>query len=306
MKVLIEKLPLSENTSFVARTHRTPNFEVPWHQHVELEMILFREGAGLSFVGNYVGEFQVDDIYFLGPNLPHTFQKSGKLVTSAVVVQFREDFWGHDFLRLPESKPVLQLFETSVQGLKVHGKSKTLLKPLIEKLEHQTGFERVILLCQCLHIMAERKEYTLLSTQEVKDLNNKKRERIDQVFQFTMENFRKHVTLSEVAALAGLSVPAFCNYFKKSTKKKYIDFLNEIRIGYASKMLIDTRESINSICYESGFNTLAHFNKQFLKNRNMTPSRFRKVFLNAELTEQQVSLENREIREVKPMTFQEL
>ena len=86
MRLLVEKLPLSENTSFVARTHRTPHFEVPWHQHVEFELILFTEGAGMSFVGNYVGEFEVGDIYFLGANLPHTFQKTGNLVTSAVVV----------------------------------------------------------------------------------------------------------------------------------------------------------------------------------------------------------------------------
>ena len=88
---------MSNDTSFVAETHRTPNFEVPWHQHIEYEMILFTEGAGLSFIGNYVGEFQVGDIFFLGPNLPHTFQKSGDLITSAIVVHFKDDFWGKEF-----------------------------------------------------------------------------------------------------------------------------------------------------------------------------------------------------------------
>jgi len=76
VKPFIEKLPLSEDRSFVAQTHRTPNFEVPWHQHVEYELILFKEGAGLSFIGNYVGEFETGDIFFLGSNVPHTFQKS--------------------------------------------------------------------------------------------------------------------------------------------------------------------------------------------------------------------------------------
>lgn len=64
MKPIIEHLPLSDDTSFVARTHRTPNFEMPWHQHIEYEIILFTEGAGLSFIGNYVGEFEVGDIFF--------------------------------------------------------------------------------------------------------------------------------------------------------------------------------------------------------------------------------------------------
>src|SRR6476620_3539471 len=113
MKPLVEQLPLSNDTSFVARIHRTPDFEVNWHQHSEYELILFLEGAGLSFIGNYVGEFQVGDVFFLGANLPHTFKKSGDLITSAVVIHFREDFWGSEFIHLPESKEILYLFETS-------------------------------------------------------------------------------------------------------------------------------------------------------------------------------------------------
>ncbi|MGI8635966.1 MAG: AraC family ligand binding domain-containing protein [Segetibacter sp.] len=116
MKPFVELLPLSDDTSFVARTHRTPNFEVPWHQHIEYELILFTEGAGLSFIGNYVGEFEAGDIFFLGANLPHTFKKSGDLITSAVVIHFREDFWGSEFINLPESKQVLHLLKISLQG----------------------------------------------------------------------------------------------------------------------------------------------------------------------------------------------
>lgn len=306
MKVLIEKLPLSGNHSFVARTHSTPNFEVPWHQHTELELILFTEGAGLSFIGNHIGRFEVDDIFFLGSNLPHTFQKSGDMFTSAVVVQFREDFWGNELLNLPESKSILRLINASLQGLKVHGTSKAILKPLIQSLEKETGFKRIMLLCECLHILAERKEFTALSTQEVKDLNKKNRERIDHVFQFTMTNFNRPISLAEVAGVAGLSIPAFCNYFKKSTKKKYIDFLNEIRIGFASKLLIDTKDSIINISYESGFNTLAHFNRQFFRIRGMPPSKFRKEFLKAGFAGYNISLENRQIEEaetIRPTYF---
>ena len=302
MKVLIEKLPLTEDTSFVARLHRTPHFEVPWHQHIELELILFKEGAGLSFIGNHVGEFEIDDIYFLGANLPHTFQKSGDQITSAVVIQFREDFWGSQFLDLPECKSIKELFTIALQGLKVFGKSKDLLKPMITNLENETGFKRIVRLSECLQILAERKEYQTLSTQEVKSLPFKSKERIDLIFQFTMDNFKRPIMLNEVAGIAGLSVPAFCNYFKKSTKKKYIDFLNEVRIGFASKLLIDSQDSIVSICFDSGFNTLAHFNKQFIKIKKMTPSKFRKMYLNAE-THDEMTGEVREIASVKPHTF---
>lgn len=279
MKTLIEKLPLNENTSFVARTFRTPDFEVPWHQHIEYELILFTEGDGLSFIGNYAGEFRTGDVFFLGSNVPHTFQKRDpEMVTSAVVVQFRDDFWGTDFLNLPESREIRKLFKTSVQGLQLKGKSKLLLYKLIQELEAASGFLRIIKLAECLQLIAAKQEFERLSTQEVKLSNPKDMERIDKVYRFTIDNFRQGVSLADVAEVSGMSVPAFCNYFKKSTKKTYVDFLNEIRIGFACKLLTETDMNILPICYESGFNTLANFNKQFLKVKGVTPSKYRKVF----------------------------
>lgn len=280
MKPFFEQLPLSNDTSFVARTHRTPNFEVPWHQHVEYELILFTEGAGLSFIGNYVGEFEVGDIFFLGANLPHTFKKSGDLITSAIVIHFREDFWGSDFIHLPESKQILDLLKTSLQGLKIVGDSNIFLQNLITALEKEKGFRRIITLCECLERIANKGEFLALSTQEVKEVNNKKRERIDSIFHYTMENFREPIRLSTIASLADMSIPAFCNYFKKSTRKKYIDFLNEVRIGFACKLLTDDSNiTVEAASYESGFNTIANFNKQFLKVKGMTPSKYRKIFM---------------------------
>lgn len=279
MKTIIEKLPLAENTSFVAKTFRTPHFEVPWHQHVEYELIFFTEGDGLAFIGNYAGEFKTGDVFFIGKNVPHTFQKRiSEMITSAVVIQFREDFWGTNFLQLPEAKEIRELFQVSMQGLQINGDSKLQLGKIIEELEHQNGFSRVVKLLECLNIMAVRKEFNTLSTQEANLLNPKDKERIDKVFNYTIESFRQRITLGEVAEISGLSIPAFCNYFKKSTKKTYIDFLNEIRVGYACKLLIETDLNIINICYESGFNTLANFNKQFLKIKKETPSKYRKAF----------------------------
>jgi AraC-like DNA-binding protein len=279
MKPLVEKLPLSQNTSFVARTYRTPQFEVPWHQHIEYELILFTEGEGRAFIGNYIGEFKTDDIFFLGSNLPHTFQKAHKdLVTSAVVVQFTEDFWGQSFMQLPESKSITKLFSAALQGLKIHGLTRLQLKPLIIELENLQGFARIIRLCECLHMIMTAHEFTPVSTQEVKTFQAKNKDRIDRIFQYTIDNFQETISLADVASTAGMSIPAFCSYFKKCTKKTFVDFLNEIRIGHACKLLIDTQETVLEICYESGFNTLANFNKQFLKVKQLTPSAYRKNF----------------------------
>lgn len=279
MKPMVEKLTLSEGTSFVARTYRTPLFEVPWHQHIEFELILFLEGEGIGFIGNATMPFEPGDIFFLGANLPHTFQKARPdLITSAVVVQFREDFWGKAFVELPESKLIRDLFGISAQGLKLQGSLPAILGPMIAELEHLQGFSRVVRLAQCLEQIALTKEYLPVATGTWQTGNGKQQVRIDSVIQFTMKNFHDEVTLAAVAQVANMSIPAFCHYFKKVTKKTYIDFLNEIRIGYACQLLMDTDQSVLNICYKSGFNTLANFNKQFLKGKQMPPSSFRKEF----------------------------
>jgi AraC-like DNA-binding protein len=279
MKPIVEKLTPGENNSFVARSYSTPRFEVPWHQHIEYELILFTEGHGTGFIGNYIGNFNTGDIFFLGSNLPHCFQKADKqMITSAVVVQFREDFWGESFLQLPEAKKIRNLLDISSRGLRIKNSLLSILAPRVKKLEHVSGFERIILICECLNQIAETKQFETVSTQDVKELNTRNRERLGKIFSYTIENFDEAVTLEDIAGYVSMSVPAFCNYFKKSTKKTYIDFLNEVRIGHACKQLIETGKQVEAICYESGFNTIANFNKQFYKVKNCTPSGYRRNF----------------------------
>ena len=296
MKLFVEKLSLGSDNSFVVRTHTTPLFEVPWHQHTEYELIYITQGSGLSFVGNYVGDFEAGDIFFLGSNLPHTFQKSRDLITSAVVVHFRDDFWGKEFLQMPEAKSIRELLTESECGFKLSGETKKVLATLIKKLENTANFKRIIILCECLDLLSGSKERTALSTQAIMPLNNKYKERIDRIFQFTMNNFREVIHLSTVAGIANMSIPAFCNYFKKTTRKKYIDFVNEVRIGYSSQLLLESEKNIIEVCYESGFNTVANFNKQFLRLKGMTPSKFRNAFSGSS-ADQEPLLINREMQE---------
>jgi len=279
MKPFVEKLHLDDSTSFYVRTHRTPRFEVPWHQHTELELIAFKEGYGTAFIGNYVGKFNEGDVFFLGSNLPHTFQKSHReLMVSAVVVQFEENFLGDRFLQLPESKSIKELFQTSQQGIRIAGNTRASLYRKIMEMEELTGMAKIICLADCLHLIAEQQEFNTVSTQEINKSGSRSRERIDRIYQYTIDHFNEPITLEQVAGLASMSVPAFCAYFKKSTKKTYISFLNEVRISHACKLLTDTQLPVSDICYDSGFNTLANFNKQFLKTKSKTPMQYRKLF----------------------------
>jgi AraC-like DNA-binding protein len=280
MKTFVEKLNPTDISSFYARTHRTPHFEVPWHQHVEFELILFTAGEGTCYVGNHVGQFFTGDIYFLGSNLPHTFQKANpEMVTSAVVVQFRENFWGDQLLALPESRMIAQLLQESARGFKMNSPLKTIMQPLVTRLEHDEGFDRIIGLCQCLQAMAVSKDYQALSTLDDAQFQQRKQDRIDTIIQYTIERFKDEITLEQVAGQAGLSVPAFCHYFKRSTKKTYVEFLNEVRVGHACRLLSSTSKPVQEVCFESGFNTISHFHKQFSRIQHQTPSAYRRLFL---------------------------
>lgn len=194
------------------------------------------------------------------------------------MIHFKSDFWGERiFLQLPETKRVKALLEKASQGIKVSGKTKKALNPLIQAIEKDKGFHRLVHLCECLCLLSDKEEYSTLSTQEVKVLNIRDQERIDRVFQYTMDNFKEPIELSVIANIAGMSVPAFCNYFKKRTKKTYVNFVNEVRIGNACKLLEVVNKTIVDICYESGFNSVANFNRQFLRIKGVTPSSYKKL-----------------------------
>jgi len=231
----------------------------------------------MSFIGNYIGGFETGDVFFLAKHLPHTFQKREKdLITSAIVIQFREDCWGKDFFLTDECAPIRELFAISAQGLKISGTSKEILTNLIKNLEQTTGFQRIISLCNCIYTIASSNDYNKLSTGMVRQLDAKGNDKIDKIFNFTINSFKRQFGLAEVADIANMSVPAFCNYFKKSTKKTYINFLNEVRIGYACRILVNTDKNISQVCFESGFQSLQNFNKQFYKIKQVTPSSYRK------------------------------
>ncbi|MBC8154519.1 MAG: helix-turn-helix transcriptional regulator [Bacteroidetes bacterium] len=281
MRPLVQKLPLSENTSFVCRTYRTPHFETPWHQHAELELLLITEGYGTALIGSYMGPYQTGDVFLLGPNLPHWFRKAtDELVGSAIVVHFDETFLGRPFLGLPEVRDIAQLLHEATYGLQL---GETLRGTTGEKLigmETSHGFANLMLLLDCLNTIAQRSDHRVL-THDVPAISAEDSTLIGTVFVFTFNQFKRSITVQEVADLCRMSLSTFSRFFKRSTKKSYLEFLKEVRTGHACKLLIDTRQTVSQICFESGYNNLANFNRQFKESKGVSPGDFRKRFVNS-------------------------
>lgn len=266
----------SGNGSYVVQTIHAACFEDGRQQHIEHELILFTEGTGIAYIGEYEGKFEAGDIYFLGSNLSHTFKNSSNKQLHAIAILFRDNYWGNHFLNIPECTAIKQLLEIAAHGLQVTGNSKYRLQPLIKELETATDINRVILLLQCLQAMSTPKEYIILSKKKVQ--GKVERELIEKVFEYTLASFHDPITLSKIANIACMSIPSFCHYFKRCSNKTYIDYLNEVRISYACRQLQETNKSVTEICYESGYNTIVHFHRQFFRLKKITPLQFRKKF----------------------------
>lgn len=277
MKPRIQKLPLSEHSSFVIGKFITPYFETPWHYHDEYELVLITQGTGKLFVGNHVSDYEEGRLTFLGPSLPHFFRKEdADTIGESLVIHFKEDFLGNQFNLIPEMQKIKLLFEKSRMGLHIYGETRqTVIEKMHAMLELQ-GIDRLICLLSVLSNLAATNEYELLSSPEVSGHNGKDSDRLNNVFNYVMSNFKEEIQLEKVAEIANMSYSGFCRYFKNRTRKNFSLFVNEIRIGYACKRLMETETSVTNVCYESGFNNMTNFNEQFKKIVKCTPYQFQR------------------------------
>lgn len=285
MKPQLLKITHQPVTSFSVRQD-IPNINSRWHYHPEIELICFHKGGGTQFIGDHIKKFAAGDVVMLGSNLPHYWMFDEYLVDTekhlpySTVIHFEENFIGERFLHLPESRELKILLEKAQQGILVSGKEAEHVITLMGKVKQSSGFKRIISLMECLSALAEVEHLTLLSSIGFRyheyDSEN---ERLNAIYNFTLKNFMKKIELKEVAAITGLIPNSFCRYFKTRTGKTYNQFLLEIRIGYACKLLLDNTQSIKQVCFESGFNNFSCFHKNFKSITGYTPQGYQHTYL---------------------------
>jgi AraC-like DNA-binding protein len=277
MKTLIQKIHLDPGQSFACRTYRTPAFETNWHKHEEHELILIKEGNGTAMIGDFVGEYKPGDVYFLAGNLPHWFRKNNQQrVGAALVLHFHTSIFGDNFLTQPELKSIAAMLNRN-NGIQLLKAQRTQAANNIILLEKSSGFERMSLLLECLQQISVSRNYLLL-TENFSDAAHAINPAIEKIIDYSFRHYLEPITLTEVAKIAGMSIPTFCRFFKKNIKKTYFEFLQDLRISHACKLLTSTNKPVAEICYESGYNSWAHFSKQFKMIKQTTPLKYRKEF----------------------------
>jgi AraC-like DNA-binding protein len=280
---LLQKLPLSKDSSYIYESYVSPNFETPWHYHEELEIVLLDQGHGKKIIGNHTSEYKQNDLFFLGSNLPHWFraddsyyEEPSSIKPSSLVIQFRKDSFGEGFFSLTEMKRVNEFFEKSKNGIEFYGATKQKIKQILEENIHTDGLRRLIVLLDLIHIMINSKEYHILSDIGMVGVSIKDTERMNIIFDYIFNRFKEDIDLNLLSDKVGMSSAAFCRYFKSRTQKTFIEYLNEIKISHACKLLRETDQTIVQICYDSGFNNLSNFNRHFRKITHTNPHSYRK------------------------------
>lgn len=283
---LYQELPFTSNSYINFYKEDLPHFIVPWHYHPEIEIMYILEGTGTRFVGDHIGRYQEGDVCMVGPKLPHEWRNDDEFFTqgaglkaSCLCLFFLKDIFEANLIRLPEMSNIRQLIERSRRGIKFVGKSRDAIGSFIQRSVNDTGASRIINFISLLEMMATTDEYELLaSIGFTESVNSSDFERFDKVYQYMMKNFMKPIKLEEVVSLVGLTPNAFCRYFRGRTKKTFIQYLNDIRIGHAKKLLIEGRMKISTLSMESGFNNLSNFIEQFKRSTQMSPSEYQKKF----------------------------
>ncbi len=278
MQTLLQKVHVDPQHSFACRTYRTPEFETSWHTHEEFELISIIEGTGTAMIGDYVGTYAPGDTFFIAGNLPHWFRKADtKQIGAAKVLQCKPAILLEAFDGFPEWKGMQQFLQRK-DAIALEEKLLQTIPLNLDKIATAQGFQRMLLLLQTILDLAISKEYKVLSS-NFNIANEKTNPAIEKIIAYSFKHFLEPISLTEIATVAEMSVPGFCRFFKKNIKKTYFNFLQELRIGHACKLLNDTEKPILEICYNSGYNSWAHFSKQFKQIKGMAPSAYRKQFI---------------------------
>ncbi|MCM2374305.1 AraC family transcriptional regulator [Aporhodopirellula aestuarii] len=282
MKPSFEKLVPDADQSFRCFDRATLTAPLKWHRHPEVELTYVESGSGSRLVGDHIGEYSDHDLVLVGSNLPHTwssdaFRDKKYDLHAATVVQFRPDFLGTEFFEVAEMKQVRQMLDDASSGLWFPATEAHIIGKRMNAMISLTGGERLLSLLSCLHDLSQSAAskplassgYTGPATQEAES-------RIRIVCDHIQQNFSDpEFSASELADLLYMNASAFSRFFKQATGRTPSSYINELRIGYACRQLIETDRGILQIGFDSGFSSTSYFNRTFRALRDLTPREYR-------------------------------
>jgi AraC-like DNA-binding protein len=290
MKPVLRQITSTPEYSFLVRKDVGENMLNNWHYHPEIELLFIKKSSGTWLIGDHIGHFQSGDIVLLGANLPHCFRheyahisERDKEVGETICVKFEPGIFGDQFLNMPETKEIKSLFSKCNCGLKLIGETKDNISGSVLKILEASPGKKLVHLLSILEEIAESRNYIELSSKGFVQFSvYKNTERIKHIFEYTFNHYNEKITLDDVAALLNMTRQSFCRYFKNKTNKTYIQFLMEVRIGYACRLLVEDEKNVSEISYHCGYNNISNFNQQFKLITKKKPLEYKKDYLKTE------------------------
>lgn len=277
--ILKEAPPLTKSDCFSVFARYKTEFDFPVHYHEEYELNFIENGKGVKrIVGDSVEEIDEWELVLIGPNIPHAwFTHKCKTELYEITVQFHRDLFHEVFLKRTQLSSIRSLFEQSLKGILFSKEITQKLAPRLKELEHKTGFDSVIELMSILNELSLASGSRSLSGEKNYNADYIYMDslRMEKLIEFMNANFSRPVRLAEAAELVNMAETAFSRFFKAKTGINFVDFLNDIRLGHAARLLIDTKDPITGIAINCGFTNISNFNRIFKRAKGLTPKDFR-------------------------------
>lgn len=280
MKVTRFNVPKTNKESFWVDEYKGKYFFDKLHWHPEIQITLIQNATGDLLSGGYYGRFYPGELYIIGSNTPHVFRSDhldDSKTEDAVSVIFHPGLFGETFLNLPECILLKQWLEKTQFGMRIKSEDSLEIQNAVGKIILSWGFERLANLINLLQVCVNTNCTLLTSIATKKNFTDSETKVLDKILQFTFTNFTRVISINEVADLACMSPVSFCRYFKSKTQKTYIQFLNEVRIANACKLLMNGEYTIAESALKSGYNNITYFNRKFRTVMDFTPSDYVKI-----------------------------
>jgi AraC-like DNA-binding protein len=281
-KIHREITPISNQDSFLVFERVKDVFDYPVHFHPEYELNFVDNGKGLRrIVGDSIEEVAGLELVLVGPNLFHGWEQHQctQKRMHEITIQFHNDLFDNTFLNRKIMKPIKDMFERSSHGIIFSESDIQAILPRILRVSKLEGIDYFLELFSILYDLANSRNQRLLSTTTIYMESFENSDKLKLLYDFVQENYANKITLDEVSELMNMSSVSFNRFIKKRTGKTFVEYVNDVRIGYASRWLIEKDLSISEIAFLCGFNSIANFNRVFKKNKGCTPTKYRQDFL---------------------------
>ena len=282
-ELLREIIPLTKNDCFTIFSREKQKFDFPLHQHEEFELNFIQNAKNAQrIIGDHIENISDYELVLVGPNLQHGWfnNKNKSRLIKEITIQFHRDLFDEKFLSRNQMHFIKNMFEKSLRGVLFSPQTTISIAPRLLALTNKQGFDSVLELMSVLHDLSISRNIKVLSDSSFSNIQSFSygSRRIEKVLEYINQNFSKEISLTEAAKIATMTEISFSRFFKSRTGRTFIDTVNEIRLGRASRMLIDTTHNITEVGYKCGYNNISNFNRLFRKKKGCTPKEFREAY----------------------------